>query len=130
MTVFDSALSAPLFSLALPACAGRICDVAWEPEGNKLAAVSSTGWVLLWETSTGVLLHQKWVTRTPLLSVAWARQERCLAVGGQNGTLHMLDADLLVHATYPFPAPVTRIAWSPHIVGACLIVAGTSITLV
>lgn len=130
MTVRDTAPSTPLVSLTLPRSAGRLCAVAWEPGGNKLVAVTSTGWVLLWETSTGVLLHQKQITRAPLLSVAWARQERCLAVGCQNGTLRMLDEDLFVHATYPFPTAVTRLAWAPHIVGACLIVAGTSVTLV
>lgn len=130
MPVYTSVPSSPLFSLELPHAAGSICDVAWEPGGNALAAVSSTGWVFIWETSTGVLLRQKQVARTPLLSIAWARQERCLAVGCRNGILRMLDAYLSVCATYPFSTPVTRIAWSPHVLGACLIVTGTRVTLI
>lgn len=129
MTSVLTSISSPIHSLVLPRLAGHICDVAWAPLGTHLAAVSSAGWVFVWDSSTGELLQQKRVTRTPLLSVAWARQGTCLAVGGQEGIVRMLDEHLTVCAAYPFDAPVTRIAWAPHIVGACVIVTGQQVTM-
>jgi hypothetical protein len=127
--VSPSSVSSPIHSLLLPQCAGHICDVAWSPLGTHLAAVSSAGWTFVWDSSTGELLHQKQVTRLPLLSVAWARQGACLAVGCQEGIVRMLNEQLTVCATYPFDAPITRIAWAPHVVGACVIVAGQRVTV-
>jgi len=124
-----SSASAPIHSLTLPHNAGHLCDVAWSPQGASLAAVSSAGWIFVWDSSTGELLHQKQVARTPLLSIAWARQGACLAVGCQKGMVRMLDERLTVCATYPFDSPVTRIAWAPHIVGACVIVTGSCVTI-
>jgi WD40 repeat protein len=128
-SVFPCSVSSPLHSLLLPPYAGHICDIAWSPLGTHLAAVSSAGWVFVWDSDTGKLLHQKQITRTPLLSVAWARQGTCLAVGCQKGVLRMLDEHLGVCAVHPFSSPVTRIAWAPHVVGACAIVTGQSVTI-
>src|SRR5258707_477825 len=128
-SVFPSSVTAPIHSLRLPHSAGHLCDVAWSPLGTCLAAVSSAGWILIWDSSTGELLHQKQVTCTPLLSVAWARQGAFLAVGCQKGILRMLDEHLTVCAMYPFSSPVTRIAWAPHVVGACVIVTGQNVTV-
>lgn len=129
MTRVFSSVSSPIHSLTLPHTAGHICDIAWSPLGTHLAAVSSAGWVFVWESSTGELLHQKQVTRTPLLSIAWARQGACLAVGCQKGILRMLNEHLTVCANYPLDSPITRIAWAPHIVGACIIVTGQCVTV-
>ena len=129
MTVVLPSVSSLIHSLHLPHYAGHLCDVAWSPLGTHLAAVSSAGWVVVWDSSTGELLHQKQVTHTPLRSVAWARQGTCLAIGCQEGIVRMLDEHLTVCATYPFDSPVTRIAWAPHIVGACVIVTGQHVTV-
>lgn len=128
-SVSPPTVSSPIHSLTLPHRAGNICDVAWSPSGTCLATVSSSGWVLVWKISTGELLQQKQVTRVPLLSVAWARGGSFLTVGCQRGILRMLDEQLAVRAVYPFPSPITRIAWSPHVVGACVIVAGQRVTV-
>jgi WD40 repeat protein len=120
---------APLSSLALPRCAGTLADVAWVPSGTSLAAVTSAGWVFLWESQTGKVIQQKQVTRTALLSVTWAREGTSLAIGGQDGIVRVLDAQLRISSTYPFAAPVTRLAWAPHVVGACAIVTGKQVTV-
>ncbi len=129
MSMVRSALVSPLFSLPLPQYAGKLCDVAWSASGTYLAAVTSAGWVFLWESHTGAVLQQKQVTRTPLLSIAWARQGTCLAVGGQDGIVRLLDEQFLVCSTYRFDAPIKRIAWAPHVVGACMIVTGQQVTV-
>src|SRR5690348_17273492 len=98
-------VSSPIHSLTLPHRAGNLCDVAWSPSGTCLATVSSSGWVFVWEISTGELLQQKQVTRVPLLSVAWARGGSFLAVGCQKGILRMLDEQLAVRAVHPFSSP-------------------------
>jgi WD40 repeat protein len=121
--------SSPLFSLHIPHYAGHLCDVAWSLPGTHLAAVTEAGWIFLWDSRTGEVCQQKQVTRTPLLSITWAREGTCLAVGGQDGTVRMLDERLQVGSTYPFDAPVRRIAWAPHVVGACAIVTGQHVTL-
>lgn len=129
MSIGDSPFTVPLFSLALPHGAGTLSDVAWAPSGKHLAAVTSAGWIVLWDSQTGELLQQKQVTRTALLSVTWAREERCLAVGGRDGMVRLLDDRFRVCSTYPFVAPVTRMAWAPHVVGACAIVTGEQVLL-
>src|SRR5579883_2843994 len=129
LSMIDPALAPPLFFLSLPPCAGKLCDVAWSASGTRLAAATSAGWVFLWDSQTGEVLQQKQVTRTALLSVTWAREGTCLAVGGQDGIVRLLDSRLLVCSTYPFAAPVKRIVWAPHVVGACAIVAGQQVTM-
>lgn len=129
MSMMVSSVDSPLSSLAIPHCAGTLCDVAWAPSGTHLAAVTSAGWVFLWDSQTGEVLQQKQVTRTALLSITWAREGTALAVGGQDGIVRLLDERFLVCSTYPFEAPVKRIAWAPHIVGACVIVTDQQVTL-
>ncbi len=129
MSMVSSALASPLFSLPIPHCAGKLCDVAWSASGTHLAAVTSAGWVFLWDSHTGEVLQQKRVTRTPLLSIAWARKGTCLAVGGQDGIVRLLDEQFLVCSTSRFDAPIKRIAWAPHVVGACVIVTGQQVTV-
>ncbi|HVU69308.1 MAG TPA: WD40 repeat domain-containing protein, partial [Ktedonobacteraceae bacterium] len=129
MSLVDSSFTSPLFSLPIPQCAGKLSDIAWSTSGTHLAAVTSAGWVFLWDIRTGEVCQQKQVTRTPLLSITWAREGTCLAVGGQDGMVRLLDERLRVGSTYPFEAPVRRIAWAPHVVGACAIVTGRHVTL-
>ena len=129
MSMMVSSLASPLFSLVLPRCAGTLSDVAWAPSGTHLAAVTSAGWVFLWEGQTGEVVQQKQVARTALLSITWARAGTALALGGQDGIVRLLDAQLRITSTYPFDAPVTRIAWAPHVIGACAIVTGEQVTV-
>lgn len=129
MSMIASSVVSPLSSLPIPHCAGTLCDVAWAPSGTHLAAVTSAGWTFLWDSQTGAILQQKQVTRTALLSVTWAREGTCLAVGGQDGIVRLLDAQLRVRSAYPFDAPIKRVAWAPHIVGACVIVTGQHVTM-
>jgi WD40 repeat protein len=129
MILVSPSVPFPIQSLLLPSDAGNLCDVAWSPQGTHLAAVTSAGWVFVWDIGTGELLHQKQITRVPLFSVAWARQGCFLAIGCQKGILRMLDAQLAVRAVYPCSSPVTRIAWAPHVVGACVIVAGQNVII-
>jgi WD40 repeat protein len=129
MSLVDSSFASPLFSLAIPYGAGTLLDVAWSASGTHLAAVTSAGWIFLWDGQIGEIRQQKQVARTALLSITWAREDTALAVGGQDGIVRLLDAQLRISSTYPFEAPVTRIAWAPHVVGACAIVTGEQVTV-
>lgn len=119
-------------TLYAPPQIGDVVDLAWEPNGKRLAAVSRSGYLCVWSTIDGTLLLWKRLTRTSLLTVAWARQGNALATGSADGWIYRVEnlkaADPLV-CNYPFPNAVTKIAWSPSPVGRCLVLSGPILTI-
>lgn len=119
-------------TLDLPPQIGTVIDLAWEPNGQRIAAVTCLGYLCVWHTQTGKLLMRTRLTRTRLLTVAWARQGSALAAGSIDGRFYRVEdiecASPLMHC-YPFAAPITKIAWSVSPVGRCLIVAGSTMTI-
>jgi WD40 repeat protein len=102
-------------TLTLPASTGSILQLAWSPGGTCLAAVTSRGYVCVWDISSGKLLLQKQVTRSRLLAVAWSHQGKALLLGSEHGvlsTLHLASQTLVT--TFTFPRPITHIACSPN----------------
>ncbi len=127
-----SCLSSHPTTFPLPAHIGEVIDLAWAPDGNNIAAVTRWGYLCVWSTIDGALFLHKRLTRTGLLTVSWARQGSALAVGGMDGRLyrveHLKTKEMSV-LSYPFQDPVTKIAWSPSPVGRCLVVAGSTLTV-
>ena len=117
--------------LTLPPRSGTIIEMAWSPDGNKLAVVTDIGYLHVWYTTTGKhLLHQR-LGRTRLLTVAWDRTSLSLAVGAENGVLYRLSrltADPILSRNQ-FPAPITQIAWSSSPLGRCLVVCGQTLII-
>lgn len=117
-------------TLTLPATAGTITDLAWSPDGKKLAAVTDCGWLFVWRTSTSTLQIRSHLGRTHLLTVAWEHQGQALTVGSANGALYRIERLTEPKVmTHFFEHPVTRVAWSCSPVGRCLVVSGQALTI-
>lgn len=120
-----------LSTLALPPQTGSITALAWSEDNTHIAAVSTSGMLVIWQARSGAcLLHQR-VTRARLCAVAWSRQGRSLLLGSEHGTLSVfhLPSRTLVHST-TFPEPVAQIAWSPNAVDTRFFVrTGTTLHL-
>ncbi|HEU5381609.1 MAG TPA: WD40 repeat domain-containing protein [Ktedonobacteraceae bacterium] len=116
--------------LTLPPGSGDIEDLAWSPDEKKLAAVTSRGWLHIWYTSTGVRLFHQRLSRSHLLTVAWTRRGRALAVGGEDGALYYIQrlSNPLV-SKYLFADPITQLAWSSSPLERCLVVSGEWLTI-
>ncbi len=102
----------------------------WTADGKKLAAITDRGWLHVWCARTGAHLVHHHLGRTRLLTVAWERQGRALAVGGANGALyrieHLTDPKVTIHF---FADPVTHVSWSCSPVGRCMVVYGQTLTV-
>ena len=117
-------------TLTLPRRSGTITEMAWSPDGKKLAAVTDQGWLHVWYTASGSHLFHQRLGRTRLLTVAWARDGRTLAAGSENGVLYRVSrlSNPLI-TMHSLAAPITQIAWSSSPVGRCLIVSGQTLTV-
>jgi WD40 repeat protein len=106
--------------------AGALTALAWSPDGICLAAASSGGSVVLWDTRTGACLFARQVVREHLTALAWTGQGRCLLLGSARGTLailHLASGEIATSAT--FAHPITKIAASPNEhTGRFFVVAG------
>jgi len=119
-------------ALDLPQQVGDVVDLAWAPDGQRLAAVTHLGYLCVWNTHNGALTVRTRLARADLLTVAWARQGNVLAAGSIDGRLYRIEdlkaATPVVHC-YPFADSITKISWSPSPIGRCLVVAGSLLTV-
>ncbi len=116
--------------LTLPPGSGDIEELAWSPDGKKLVAVTSRGWLHIWYTRTGVHLFHQRLSRTRLLAVAWTRPGRALAIGAEDGALYYVRrlSNPMV-SKYLFADPITQLAWSSSPLERCLVVSGERLTI-
>jgi len=101
-------------------------DVAWSPDGSRIAVASSDAVVRIFDASTGTLVrsidgHRDWV-----LAVAWSPDGNRIATGSRDRTAKVFDASSgALLATYGrHDAPVRGILFQPT--GAEMISAGDS----
>ena len=66
---------------------GEVTDIAWTPDGNRLAVASSVG-VFLYDAST--LEEVRYIpTDAPVRSIAFAPDGQTLASGSRDGTVRL-----------------------------------------
>ncbi|HXZ03272.1 MAG TPA: WD40 repeat domain-containing protein, partial [Ktedonobacteraceae bacterium] len=74
-----------------------VFDVAWSPDGNRIASASNDGSVQIWDAFTGkhVVMHlstqSSRLRRAPWNTVAWSPDSKHIAIGGEGDAL-VLDA--------------------------------------
>lgn len=102
-------------TLPLPPRTGAITALAWSEDNTHIAAVSSTGMLVIWHVESGACLLSQRITRASLCAVAWSRQGRSVLVGSTQGQLsvfHLASRTLVLSTT--FSQPVAQIALSPN----------------
>ena len=98
-----------------PGTAGPSLDVAFSPDGGRLASVSHDGTLRLWEVATGREIAVAAATALAVEAVAFSPDGRRIATGGDDGTVRLWDA----HTGRPLgvcrghSAAVRALAFSP-----------------
>lgn len=124
-------LRSPLATWKVPPLAGTIRELVWSPDGTQLAAVTSAGYLFVWETTRGACIVRQQVRRGPLSALAWSPHGRCLLLGDAQGGVSFFHlATQTLTPLLAFSQAVTRLAWSAHAVPSrFFVVAGTSLHL-
>ncbi len=73
--------------------AGAPSEVAFSPDGETLAAPTSSGVVDLWDADSGRLGQPVQVEGVPLLAAAYSESGDTLAAGAEDGSVHLFDAE-------------------------------------
>ncbi|HEX6884054.1 MAG TPA: protein kinase [Planctomycetota bacterium] len=92
-----------------------IADVAWTPDGARLAASAWDGSLSLWDVEAARLIEVLRVSEARLQRLAWSPDGRWLAAGDWDSRVHVWDARTLqrVHLSDRMGGYVLALDWSP-----------------
>ena len=92
-----------------------IFDVAFSPDGKRIAAAGSKGLVWVLEPTNGHVVATLNDQSGFVLGLAWSPDSKRIAVGDEGGTVNVMDVasgkTLLTYKGHS--GPVARVAWSP-----------------
>lgn len=117
--------------LFIPRGAGRITEMAWSPNGRKLAAITDRGWLLVWYPASGQRIASLRLCARRLLCVAWGQRGASLIVGDGRGTVYRVEelGNPVVHC-HLFDFAIRKISCSPGTRSRrCLVVSGSTLIL-
>jgi WD40 repeat protein len=97
---------------------GRIYDVAYRADGQQILAGSSfegQGFVSVYETESGKVVHSLQKLPSPIFSVAFRPDGQQFAVGGFSGTVLVYDnaSGAQVASFVPVPLTEPRVSQAP-----------------
>ncbi|MBD2627375.1 WD40 repeat domain-containing protein [Trichormus variabilis] len=90
--------------------ADYVTSLTWSNQGEKLAATSAAGEVILWENSEITTLQT--ATGKSVDCVAFSADSKYLAVGGQDGKVKIWRENQLITTLENAPAWVDKLAWN------------------
>jgi WD40 repeat protein/tRNA A-37 threonylcarbamoyl transferase component Bud32 len=106
--------------------AGPVYDVAWRPDGRRLASASADRSLRIWDCATGQTLHALAGHAHPVFAVAWCPDGSRLASVDMHGNARIWDADQFRELrrldaplfrsrpkAHDVP-PMTSVAWNPR----------------
>jgi small GTP-binding protein len=105
-----------LFLLGSHACASRLSDFDWSPDGTTIAIADETGSITLMDPHTGAAIHswKPYGNDPPFVVVAWSPVARLVASFGHNGIVAIWHPSGQLKAAHDFESsPHQRMAWSP-----------------
>src|SRR5579864_7055203 len=95
---------------------GFVLNVAWSPDGTRLASGSRNGTVQVWDTKTGKRLFTYRGHSNEVLGVAWSPDGTRIASASRDTTVQVWDAStgkrLLTYRGHT--NAVYSVAWSPY----------------
>lgn len=102
-------------TLYLPEHVGSVTALAWDPTGEHIAGACEDGTAVVWKVSSGKIVFARRIARARLLTVTWSENGRCLALGGENHTVSVVQVrDGALVLSQVLNAPVRKIAFAPR----------------
>jgi len=92
-----------------------ITELAWNPDGSRLALAQRDGRITVWDTSNSQQLMSLSGSPSSVLTVAWSPDGSMLASGNDHGKLSIWDPDsgLEDHSILCGEGEIQSIRWSP-----------------
>ncbi|MFT4638112.1 MAG: WD40 repeat protein/serine/threonine protein kinase [Verrucomicrobiales bacterium] len=91
--------------------------VAWHPNGRHVAFAEESGFVSVWDVmkERATLLWELKVSDSSAYAVAWRSDGEVLAVGGEDGGLHFVEASSrrVIKSMRAHDEAIMDLAWSP-----------------
>ena len=117
------------FRVELSAGQKDVADVAWSPDGRRLAAASWDGSVSVWDVASAELVEVLRASAQRMQQVEWSPDGRWIAGGDWDSRVHVWDAGTLeaVHRSDRLGGHVQALAWSPD--SAWLVVGGRNVVV-
>jgi len=97
----------------IPAKIDRLPVWALSPDGRRIASLSGTDTVQLWDALTGRKLNAYQSPGESLNVVAWSPDNRTIATGSTDGTVRVWNADTAPETHHTGTSAVLNIVWSP-----------------
>jgi WD40 repeat protein len=92
-----------------------LTSIRWSPDGNTLAATTRGNQIHFWDARTDEQQVEPTLTisNISMRSIAWHPQGSILAVGGQDGTIRLLDTvtGRVVSDLIGYTDPITTMEW-------------------
>ena len=112
MNVLDVAAQRIVLKV-IPTKIDRLPVWALSPDGKRIASLSGTDTVQIWDAVTGRKLNVYQSPGESLKVVAWSPDNKTLATGSTDGTVRVWHADTAPETFHTGASSVLNIAWSP-----------------
>ena len=94
----------------------RLIDIAWSPDGNKIASSSDDGSMLIWDVMTGTRIGYSQISAQIGLSVVWSPDSTkivSIGSGGEYATTWDAVTGERLYNTPSHDDTTTSVVWSP-----------------